>query len=530
MPVTIVYAPAHAMTSEPPGARTGIGPEPATSDPAAQSQASALAYSGALLPAFAGDLNNLTQATRYDIVLQLNNDLHHADGIQTIRYTNRAATALHEVMLRLYPNTDYLGGQMHVFDVKVDGSSVTPLAFLRPGQALTLTNSPPVTDTSVITVPLPQPLQPGDVTTLALAYTLTIQPRTSNGYLTYGWADRILALPDAYAMVPVYDADGWHVDAAPSYGDIVYAEISLYRVRITAPAELVIVATGACSRQLDSADQPVAPEKALHPRAVTDCQAGPVRDFAIQASAVFQVVSQTVSTDAGPVAVSSYYMPEYQRGGQRALEYASAALLDYSRRFGPYPYKEMKVFPSATTAGGIEYPMLAGVLDTLYGADPASLEFIVAHEVSHQWWYGMVGSDQIMEPWLDESLAQYSTSLYIEGRYGRAVADAQRNERFTQRYQQELNTGHDAPVDQPTAAFDRSMYFTIIYGKGPLFYGAVRAAVGDAQFNTWLRTFFMRYRYRIAHRDDLLNLADEMGIGLQVRMAFDQWMRRVYAH
>ncbi|MCL4507394.1 MAG: M1 family metallopeptidase [Chloroflexi bacterium] len=482
------------------------------------------------MPAFLGDLDQAADATRYDIDLKLNADLQHLEGTQTIHYVNRSTTAMQEVMLRLYPNTDYLGGQMHVFDVRADGAAVEPLAFLRPSQGLTLTSTTPLTDTSLITVPLPQALAPGQVTTLTLNFTLTAQLHTNSGYRTFGWADRILALPEAYAMAPVHDESGWHVDALPSYGDIAYSDISLYRVRILAPADMVIVATGVCTQAPVSAAQLTTPTESPPAWVVTTCEAGPVRDFAIHASQVFQVVTATVAANSGNVVVSSYYMPEQKLGGQRALDYASAALLDFERRFGPYPYKELKVFPSATTAGGIEYPMLAGVLDTLYSTDPASLEWIVVHEVSHQWWYGMVGSDQVNEPWLDEALAQYSTSLYIEDRYGRAIADAQRNERFLVRYQQELKTGRDAPVDQPTAAFDRSMYFPIIYGKGPLFFDSVRRAVTDLQFDAWLKTYFMRYRFKIAHRDDLLNLADEMGIGAPVRMAFDQWMRRLYVH
>lgn len=536
-PITITFAPTTTGNTAGPIQRAPAGPFALDSGgggsvqaPTKPSQSNAGSYAGALLPAFLGDLDQAADATRYDVDLKLTADLQHLEGAQTIHYVNRSTTALREVMLRLYPNTAYLGGQMHVFGVRADGVAVEPIAFLRPSQGLTLTSTTSLTDTSLITVPLPLPLAPGQDITLTLNFSLTAQSHTTSGYRTFGWADRILALPDAYAMVPVHDESGWHVEALPSYGDIVYSDISLYHVRILAPADMVIVATGVCTQAPANASQPAAPSESTSPWVVTTCEAGPVRDFAIHASQVFQVVTATVAADSGNVVVSSYYLPEHRLGGQCALEYASAALLDFEHRFGPYPYRELKVFPSATTAGGIEYPMLAGILDTLYNADPASLEWLVVHEVSHQWWYGMVGNDQVNEPWLDEALAQYSTSLYVEDHYGRAVADAQRNERFTVRYQQELKAGYDAPVDQPTAAFDRNMYFPIIYGKGPLFFDAVRNAVTDVQFDAWLRTYFMRYRFKTAHRDDLLKLADEMGIGAPVRMAFDQWMRRVYVH
>ena len=77
---------------------------------------------------------------------------------------------------------------------------------------------------------------------------------------------------------------------------------------------------------------------------------------------------------------------------------------------------------------------------------------------------------------------------------------------------------------QPTAAFDRSAYGPIVYGKGPLFFDAVRQAAGDQRFLAWLRAYFNRSRYGIARGDDLLRAADETGIGPAVRQAYQEWM------
>jgi aminopeptidase N len=252
--------------------------------------------------------------------------------------------------------------------------------------------------------------------------------------------------------------------------------------------------------------------------------AAPVRDVAIHASKHYQVVTATAHLD-GDVLVSSYFLPEYRRGGLDVLSYAAEALSIFTRRLGSYPYKELKVFASPTTVGGIEYPMLAGVTDSLYGTTGGYFEWVTAHEVAHQWWYGMVGSDPINEAWLDESLTQYMASLYIEDRYGAAAATEERQRFFNARYQQELSNGRDASVDQPTGAFERTAYSPLVYGKGPLFFEAVRRAVGDRLFNSWLRIYFMRYRYKIVHATDLLSAADEIGIGQSVRVAFDEWIR-----
>jgi hypothetical protein len=478
-------------------------------------------YAGALQPAFLGDMLSMTSATRYDIDLTIESDLQHVRGTQQVFYVNHSYDDLHEILLRLYPNTAYMGGHMEVSQVKVNGASVTPVVYLRPTVGLSGTTGQPIGDTSVLSLPLTSALMPGQSVMLSMTFEVSVPLHPSGGYRTFGIVNDVVALPDAYPLIPVRDGAGWHVDVAPNYGDIVFSETSLYRVHIHSPSDLVLVSTGVCTSMLD---QPVKPLPAALIWRDTECVAAPVRDFAIHASRQYQVVSGTLSTAAGNLLVSSFYMPQYAQGGQRALDYALQAVQDYQRRYGPYPYRELKIFASPNTAGGIEYPMLAGVTDSLYSEIGGYFEWITAHEVAHQWWYGMLGSDPINEAWMDESLTQYSTSLYIEDSYGITAADAERQLYFMTRYQRELNAGRDVAVAQPTAAFERSVYAPMVYGKGPLFFDAVRRVVGDQRYMAWLRVYFSRNRYRIVHAEDLLIVADETGIGSTVRAAYSQWI------
>jgi hypothetical protein len=467
-----------------------------------------------------GDMAGMTLATRYDIDVTIEGDLRHVHGTQQIWYVNRSYDDLHEVMLRLYPNTQYMGGHMQVSQVYVDGTPVTPAVYLRPTVGLSGTTGQPISDTSVLSVPLASALAPEHSVTLSMTFMVTV-PQATNGYHTFGWANDVIALPNVYPVVPVRDGTGWKVDVAPTYGDVAFSEVSLYHVRIHAPSDLVLVTTGVCT---STVDQPVNSVPAAFAWRDSDCVAAPVRDFAIHGSRQYQVISQTLHSGAGSLTVSSFYMPKYAQTGRRALDYAIQAVQDYERRYGPYPYLELKLFASPNTSGGIEYPMLAGITDSLYANDDDYFRWITAHEVAHQWWYGMVGSDPINEAWLDESLTQFTSSLVIEDYYGVQAADADRQLYFTTRYERELKAGLDAPVAQSTGSFERAVYAPIVYGKGPLFFDAVRRAVGDQRYTAWLRTYFTRYRYRIVHAEDLLMTADETGIGSAVRQAYSQWI------
>ena len=128
------------------------------------------------------------------------------------------------------------------------------------------------------------------------------------------------------------------------------------------------------------------------------------------------------------------------------------------------------------------------------------------------------------EPWLDEALTQYSVSLYMEDRYGVEAAQKYRTRYFTDRFATELKEKGDRRVGQPTSAFPRWSYFPIVYGKGPLFFDAVRKGSDDARFDAWLRAYYERFRYGTAHANDLLQAAEDVGLGPVVHAAYDEWI------
>ncbi len=479
-------------------------------------------YALALRSSHRHDLDAFAEATRYDIDLVVDPATRSVSGRQSVRYTNRGASSLSEIVLRLYPNTSYMGGTMRIDSALAEGRPVTPSAYLRESSP----PAAPITDTSVIRLPLDMPLAAGHSVWLTMTFELTAPMDADTGYRVFGQANGVLSLPNAYPMISARDEAGWRVDEAPGWGDIVFSETALYRVRIRAPAKHVIVATGVCAPSTTLLE-PAALRASATPGPQQDmtCVAGPARDFALHLSDQFQSIQAPMLSQGEHITISSYYLPGARMGGERALLYATEAVRVFERRFGTYPFKELKVYMSPTTAGGIEYPTLAGVTDALYQITGGYFEWVTVHEVAHQWWYALVGNDPLNEAWLDEALTQYATSLYIEDRYGLPAAQAERERYFTRRYEDDARRlNRDNRVGQPTGAFDRRAYGPLVYGKGPLFFQAVRDAVGDARFNRWLRAYFNRYRYGIATGEDLLRMADQTGIGPAARRAYQQWI------
>ena len=121
-----------------------------------------------------------------------------------------------------------------------------------------------------------------------------------------------------------------------------------------------------------------------------------VRDFALCTSADYTCTEGT----AGDVTVRFYGTAPQAESG---LSVACDAVETFSELYGEYPYDTLSVVMTPFIEGGMEYPSLVMISDSL-GADMTKEAII--HETAHQWWYAAVGSDQINEPWLDEGLTE----------------------------------------------------------------------------------------------------------------------------
>lgn len=415
-------------------------------------------------------------------------------GQEYITFTNRTGILLETVALRLYPNRPVWTSQatqqetlLHVVEARVDGQPVS----------VTLTTS----DT-VALLPLNRPLVPDEQVTVELGFELQVPQRANLP------AD-VWTISSFFPMLAVYEENGWRLDVCAFCGDIVYSESAWYELTVTAPAEWVLAATG---EEVGSTPNPDGTLTHVY-------EAGPVRDLALVLSPEFRVQSQEVDG----VVVSVYSLSDDSPAGE-ILQIAMAALRLFNERFGPYPYPALRLvaFPSAGVAG-MEYP---GLIYLSYRPDDARLAPVIAHEVSHQWWYGVVGNDVFNAPWLDEALAQYSAIVYLEETEGAEAAQQQ-----LQEYEDELTRlrvleGYDMPVGSPVWAFAPpkfKYYFDIVYGKGPLFLGALRREIGDDAFFKGWRTYYDQYQFGVGTGQGFLE-AMQQAARRDLRPFFAEWV------
>ncbi|MBC7224939.1 MAG: hypothetical protein H5T59_11825, partial [Anaerolineae bacterium] len=460
---------------------------PALLQPPAQEQAAAL------LPQFLEEATSLREATRYAITATLMEEARLIVGQASIYYTNTEAVPLEELVLRLYPNLMGADAALTLESSQVGGRAVPP--HVRQ-------------DGSAAHLPLDPPLPPGRGITVTLSFRTHVASHGARAYGAFGVQGGIWTLAGFYPLVAVYDEPGWNEEIPAEHGDMVHSDIAFYRVVWQAPEGYVLAATGSVVGE-DERD-------GTHTWTLVS---GPVREFNLALSRDYQVATREA---ASGVRLRSFHLPERAAAGEATLQYAQQAMDLYESLFGPYPYRELDLAEAEIGAAGIEYPGFILVAQSLYAREDPFLEFVVAHEVAHQWWYNLVGNDQVEEPWLDEALANYSTVLYFGRVHGPDAADALL-EAFRQRYEDLVQQGRDAPIAQPATAFSPADYGPIVYQKGALFLDALRAQMGDQAFLALLRQYQAQYRYRIAHGRDFQRVAESVA-GRDLGPFFSRWL------
>lgn len=469
-------------------------PTPRPSVPPAPTPIAA-GFDYALRGEFANELNKIENKTFYSMQWELNDDLSELRGTQRVGFANRTGQTLDGIYFRLFANATPGEGNIRIDNVTIGGrKAVTELQ----------------NNDTVLKVSWGDHLEPGRLAVLNLEYTIQI-PRDAKGrYSDFTRTDWLTTLPTVYPIIPAYDEKGWHLETPPEYGDLLYADSSTYDVTITTPAEYTVITSGELVQEIPMGNR-------IRRRFI----AAPMRDFDVNLSNT--LVNSSASMDN--VTVTSWYKPEHEQAGKRALDWAVNALRVYEKRFGPYPFKSLDVVESPTTAGGIEYPGVITLAANLY-EDPGQLnffEFATAHETAHQWFYSAVGNDQVNHPWLDEALTQYATLVYFQDRYGKETAAQLRSEYFEKQYEAAKQKYGDLPAGLPVSAYDEEAYGAFVYAKGPLFLHAVREFVGDQQFFRALQNYYQQFRYANAKPQDLINAFNQAS-GKDIMPLFEKWV------
>ena len=409
---------------------------------------------------------------RYVIQVDLDYPSGTATVQQRVAYTNRTGARLTTLAFNVTP---IHFGAFTLTSAAVDG---------RPVQA--------TFEGVNMELPLQSPLAPGGSVEVALVYRLKV-PAQAN--LRFGRAGGILALGNFHPTVQVYTGDRWPRYRYTDVGDAFFTEAADYDVTLSvtgAAASLKVAHTG------DLVDQSAGR---------WTFRARQVRDFALALSERYQFQQRVV----GGTTVTAFYLPEHAAGGAQMLQTAAAALAWGNANLGAYPYATLQVAETTDPGGsGQEYPsaIFMGSGDLAGPVGPGSyLAYVVAHEVMHQWFYGLVGDDQVREPWLDEGPATQLGYLFIRSTAPAAYASMWETS-VVQRYRSAVASWGDRPLDSTIYDFaSDGQYFALLYRKGALFLDELRQRMGDQAYFAMLRDFGAANRYGIVTTAGFLRFA-----------------------
>ena len=200
---------------------------------------------------FEDDIQICRMAPSYGIDLTIAPRSAQVTGRQVITYTNAEADALNTIVLRLLPNGPGYGG------------TVTVTHLLLSGQSVAYQTDPGGT---ALRVPLEPPLEVGQMVKMSMDFAVEVPTSDISGHGLFSYIRGVMALPNVYPLIPVYNERGWNTEVAPVHGDDIFADVAMYNVTVNAQSRFTLVATGTCGTPVEG---------------TWTCEAAPMRDFTV---------------------------------------------------------------------------------------------------------------------------------------------------------------------------------------------------------------------------------------------------------
>lgn len=434
-------------------------------------------------------------------------------GYQQIVYNNKEKVILEDIYLHLYPNafekeenTPFLPEEINqAYPMGFEPGFIDVHKLEIEGKKSDWCYADP--DKNILRIKLHDPLKPGQSVAIDMNYTLKFP--MCNG--RFGYGEKTLKAANWYPVAAVFDSRGWNLDPYYAIGDPFYSDVSNYQVKITLPKKYEVAATGEIEdvKKVDGGyrEWMVIGEH--------------VRDFAWIASKEYKVKKKKYKG----IEIRSYYFNE--TGGKKALEAGTKAIEVFSSLFGDYPYKTYSIAASDFFIGGMEYPNLVYIDRKLYNKnDLFSLEYVVVHETAHQWWYGVVGNNEVREAWLDEGLTEYSTVLYYQEKYGAQTGEGIFKNMIQNPYNSFRNDQQhsEGRISDSLEEYDNwQEYSSLVYCGGAMIFHRLRQLLGDEKFFEGLKVYYDTYKFENASTDDFIKIMQDVS-GIQIENKMREWI------
>ncbi len=316
-----------------------------------------------------------------------------------------------------------------------------------------------------------------------------------------------------YPKPAVYDATGWHYMPYLDQGEF-YSEYGNFNVNITLPSNYLIAGSGDLIQKQDSVflkeacglnkieTQQLLKNTFPNAEKTVAFSAKKVHDFAWFADTNFVINCSQVELPNKNTVNTYSFAPEDNKKWKKATQYIDSAIYFYSANVGNYPYKQCTAVLSALKAGGgMEYPMITVIGET---SSASELETVIVHEVGHNWFYGILGSNERDNGWMDEGL-----NTFYENRYTFAKEpEPKRKSNLPSGLAKHVSlmgflgnqlgmaTATDQALTLPAYEFTNNNYGIVLYQKTGLYFKYLEEYLGTDVFNTCMQQYYNQWKFK----------------------------------
>lgn len=350
-------------------------------------------------------------------------------------------------------------------------------------------------------VTIPVALNRGQTVVVETEYAVTL-PECA---LRFGKKDGYYNLSNFYPQIAVYEGEDFRTDPFTTVGDPVYSDPANFSLTVDLPENLV------AALPFESTEN-----AGENGRKILSVRGENVRDFAFVLKEGYRVFS----SDADGVQVRYFTTKE---DGQSHCDLAADALATFAKHFGKYPYSAYTVTETPFDPDGMEFSGLVYI-----AVDSSDVEKTIVHETAHQWFYNLVGNDNINSPFLDEGLTTFVTEYYYllngdEQKFNEGMEEIKRAYARYERLQNMRGEKSGLDMTQSIYSYTEYRYVMLVYDKAALLFDALYRLGGKEKFNASIRTYVANNRFCRADKRNLI-AAFSSGMSNDVGGFIDGWL------
>ena len=520
-----------------------------------------------LYSVFGWTQEHFQQEVNYEIHVSLDDEKHQLHASEVIDYKNNSTSTLHYIWFHLWPNAykdnkSALAKQMRqdddlalFYSKHTDRGWIDSLQFHVDGQTVRMEMDSKNPD--ICRVFLDKPLAPGETAIISTPFRVQIPKGI---FSRLGHLDQAYQITQWYPKPAVFDKDGWHQMPYLGQGEF-YSEFGTFDVHITLPENYVVGATGDLvngEKELDWLNKKVKETEAIKEFDYYDLSfpaSSPktknlhyhqekVHDFGWFADKRYHILKGEVKLPVTGRKVTTWAMFTNNEADlwQNSIEYLNDATYFYSLWVGEYPYNHVTAVDGVLSeGGGMEYPNITIIGEA---GDAVSLEEVIMHEVGHNWFYGILGSNERDHPWMDEGLNSFIEHRYMKRKhpnlmvrdvYGggklikfgmkwAGIYNLEYNKLLQHAYSVTARSNTDQPIELKSEALSSLNYGSITYVKTAFVFNYLMEYLGEEKMNLFMLEYFERWKFKHPQPENLEMVAQEV-FGDSLKWFFDDVIR-----